>query len=65
MTGRIPFSEPQETDVWIYTSAGRLRCDSCGEWIYTRRRATGGPSAFPPECQVCGAALMDVVVPGE
>jgi ribosomal protein S27E len=56
---RVPFGEPVEADEWVYTNAARIECESCGEWIYTRRRSAGGPSAFPPECQVCGAALRD------
>jgi hypothetical protein len=53
----VPFSEPAEPEEWVYTTAARVVCESCGEWIYTRRRAEGGPSAFPPDCQVCGTPL--------
>ena len=53
---RVPFSEPTGTDEWEYTTAARVECDACGEWIYTRRlKRTQGPHALPPECQVCGA----------
>jgi len=56
---RIPFSEPTERDEWVYTSAARIKCESCGEWIYGRHPVSGGPCAFPPECQVCGAVEAD------
>jgi ribosomal protein S27E len=57
MTTRVPFSPPSEPDEWVYTTAARIKCDSCGEWIYTRRHVTGTTLAFPPECRVCGAPV--------
>ena len=55
---RPPFSESSEPDEWEYTTAARIMCDCCGEWIYTRRkRGTSNPHALPPECQVCGAPI--------
>ena len=55
---RIPFSEPTEETEWVYTTKARIACESCGEWIYARRRPTGsGLFAFPPECPVCGSAV--------
>jgi hypothetical protein len=62
---RVPFSPPAERDEWVYTSAARIACDSCGEWIYTRRHVTGGAHAFPPRCPVCGSPTpTDAVIEG-
>jgi hypothetical protein len=55
---RIPYGEPVEPPEYEFTSAGRVECATCGEWVYPRRPVDrGGPFAFPPECQVCGAPV--------
>lgn len=58
-TGPPPYSAQSEPDEWVYISSARLSCDSCGEWVYPRRRADAkrGSFAFPPECQACGAKV--------
>lgn len=57
MSDRIPYLAVTDPDEWIYTTAGRIACEGCGEWIYPRRRPAGGrPVELPPECPVCKAA---------
>lgn len=58
---RIPFSEQQPDDIeFVATSAARITCDECGEWIYTIRHVTGVPAFFPLACAVCGAGARKV-----
>lgn len=55
---RVPFSPEAEPDEWVYTTAGRIACESCGEYVYPRRPVAGGASAFPPACLVCGEPIL-------
>jgi len=50
---RVPFGPQQEEHEYVATSAARLLCAGCGEWVYAIRRATGGPTFIPRVCPRC------------
>jgi ribosomal protein S27E len=56
---RPPFREVEPESEYVASSAARISCGHCSEWIYTVRKRTGGPSFFPAHCPVCGADIAE------
>lgn len=55
---RVPYGEPSGPREYEYSTAARIECATCGEWVYPRRPIErGGPFALPDTCDVCGAPV--------